>query len=323
MTPAELVARVLGGQPGPIAVTGATGWFGAVTLDLLAAALGDRAPELVTAYAGRPRTIEVSGSRWQVRALEDLVLADPAPQTLLHFGYLTRDRVAAMGVDAYVAANVAITAHVLDAIAVHRPVAVVMTSSGAVYGPDGRLAHDVMTNPYGSLKRLDELAVRAAVADVGGTCVIPRVFSVAGPHITKPELYALGSMIGMAQRGGPVEVRARGPVVRSYCGVDEVVSLSLWAALGSRTPRTDLVFDTGGTPVEVGELAHVVADVHGLPAGSVVRTLDANVAPDVYVGNSETMAAMATTAALTLRSTGDLVRQTATWVASRSASFSG
>ncbi len=244
-------------------------------------------------------------------------------RSLLHFGYLTRDKVATMGVDAYVAANVAITAHVLDAIAVHRPIAVVMTSSGAVYGPDGRPAHDVSENPYGTLKRLDELAVRAAVAEVGGSSVVPRVFSVAGPHMTKPDLYALGSMIAMARHGGPIEVRARGPVVRSYCGVDEVVSLSLWAALGGGAALGDLVFDTAGTPVEMGELARIVAEVYGLPAGSVARSLDADAVPDRYVGNGSTMVDLAAEAGLTMRPTADLVRLTASWLESRGNSSLG
>ena len=150
-----------------------------------------------------------------------------------------------------------------------------VASSGAVHSSTGRLVSDLRSDPYGTLKHVDELAFRAATRDAGGVCVIPRVFSVAGARMTKPGLYALGSMIEMATVGGPIEVRARGPVFRSYCGVDEVVALALWAALSGR----DAVFDTCGTVVEIGDLAHLVAQVHGLDVDVVRRTWDPDVVP--------------------------------------------
>jgi nucleoside-diphosphate-sugar epimerase len=143
--------------------------------------------------------------------------------------------------------------------------------------------------------------------------VIARVFSVAGPRMTKPGLYALGSMIGMASGGGPIEVRARGPVLRSYCGVDEVVALALWAALSGR----EVVFDTGGTTVEIGELGRLVAQEHGLEVDVVRRTWDPDVAPDRYVGDGRVMDTLAAESGLSLRPLPDLVHETATWLRGR------
>lgn len=306
MTPAELVADALSGAGDFIAVTGATGWFGAVALDLLYQALGDQAPDRVTAYASSVREqIVADGRTVTVRPLVELPCQVPAPTTLLHFAFLTPDKVAAMGVDRYVSQNIEMTAAVLDAIAVHRPRKVVVTSSGAVYTPTGGFACDLRSDPYGTLKRLDELAFRTATRDVGGVCVIPRVFSVAGDRLTKPGLYALGDMIAMAKRGGPIEVRARGPVFRSYSGVDEVVALALWAALSGR----DVVFDTGGTVVEIGDLARLVAQVHDLGNEGVSRTWDPAAVADRYVGDGRLMAELAVEAGLSLRALPELVRR--------------
>jgi nucleoside-diphosphate-sugar epimerase len=310
MTPGELVAQCLTGR-GVIAVTGATGWFGATALDLLYAALGDSAPERVVGYASAARDVTVADGRVvRVRPLSELGAQSPAPETVLHFAYLTRDRVEDLGVDAYSRRNIAISATVLDAIARHRPRHVVMASSGAVYGPGPRLVADVDNDPYGTLKHLDELAFRSACADVGASCVIPRVFSVAGPRMTKPDKYALGSMIAMAERGGPIEVRAAAPVHRSYCGVDEVVALALWAAVQGR----DLTLDSGGTVVEVGELAEVVADVLGLGPGSVARAWDPSGPANTYVGDGARMSELADEAGLDLRSLPELVGATAAWL---------
>ncbi len=307
----EVVAAACAAATGPVAVTGATGWFGAVALDLLYEALGDDAPGLVTAYASREHRVAVADGRVvDVRPLAELPDAAESPSVLLHFAYLTRDKVAQLGTAEYIAANVAITATVIDAIAVHRPKAVVMTSSGAVYGgAPGRLSAN-LGDPYGALKRLDELSFRAAVRDVGGTCVIPRVFSVAGPRMTKPELYAMGSMIAMAAVGGPIVVQAERPVFRAYCGVDEVVALAFWAA----THGGDLVFDSGGAVVEMGALAQAVARVQGLDEASVVRIWDPDGPPSRYVGDPASMEAIAMDAGLPLASLEDLIARTAQWL---------
>ena len=312
MRPVDLVADALRTSNERIAVTGATGWFGAVALDLLFEALGDQAPDRVTGYASAARAVRVmDGRAVTVRPLVELVDQIPAPTTLLHFAFVTRDRVTALGVDAYTAQNIAITAMVLDAISKHRPRHVVVASSGAVYAASGRLAADVRSDPYGTLKHVDELAFRAATRDVGGACVVPRVFSVAGARMTKPGLYALGSMIGMAVTGGPIEVRARGPVLRSYCGVDEVVALALWAALSGH----EAVFDTCGTVVEMGGLARVVARAHGLDDVDIVRRVwDAEGVADRYVGDGRRMEELAVQAGLSLRTLPDLVRETSTWL---------
>jgi nucleoside-diphosphate-sugar epimerase len=310
--PVDLVGDALRGTNEIFAVTGATGWFGAVALDLLYEALGDQAAARVVAYASAAREVVVSDSRTvTVRPLVELVFQDPPPTTLLHFAFLTREKVALLGIDSYTSQNVAITATVLGAIAKHKPRHVVAVSSGAVYSSTGGLVSDLRADPYGTLKHMDELMFRAATRDVGGACVIPRVFSVAGARMTKPGLYALGSMIEMLTMGGPIEVSAQGPVFRSYCGVDEVVALALWAACSGR----DAVFDTCGTVVEVGELAQVVAQVNGLAFDVVRRTWDPAAVADRYVGDGRLMAELVDETGLSLRSLHALVRETSAWLA--------
>ncbi|GAA3802469.1 NAD-dependent epimerase/dehydratase family protein [Cellulomonas soli] len=313
MTPAELVASLLAAGDDRVAVTGATGWFGATALDLLYGALGTEAPERVQAYASSHRVVTVAdGRQVEVLPLAELPGRVPSPTLLLHFAYLTRDKVAEVGVDAYVRRNLAISATVLDAVAAHRPRGVVVSSSGAVYGAGPRFVADVDADPYGALKRVDELAFAGACEDVGATYVVPRVFSVAGPRMTKPEKYALGSLIGMAAGGRPLQVSATGPVVRTYCGVDEVVALCLWASVRGRS----VVFDSGGAPIEVGELARVVASVHGR-TDEAERTWDPAAEENSYVGDGTMMAELAREAGLGLRALPELVRETARWLDGR------
>jgi UDP-glucuronate decarboxylase len=305
------LSDALHGSAELVAVTGATGWFGSVALDLLYEALGEEAPARVMGYAGAERDVVVSdGRRVRVRPLSDLGFQDPSPTTLVHLAFVTRDKVATLGVDTYISQNSAISAAVIEAVAKHRPRQVVTFSSGAVYSPTGGLVSDLRADPYGALKYADEVGFQAATREVGGVCVIPRVFSVAGARMTKPGEYALGAMITMARAGGPIEVTARGPVFRSYCGVDEVVALALWAAFSGRP----VVFDTCGTVVEMGELAQLVAQVHGLDDDRVERTVDPAVPAERYVGDGTVMEGLASEADLSLRPLSTLVSETSAWL---------
>lgn len=310
MTPAGILRPLLDGDE-RFAVTGATGWFGRTTLDLLDEVLGDAAATRVTAYASRSHRLTTrSGRSLDVKPLVQLAAQDPAPTHLLHFAFLTRDRVADLGVDRYVTQNLAITMAVLDVVRQARPKGLVVSSSGAVYDRNRRLTTDLAANPYGALKHLDEVALRAAVHEVGGATAVARVFSVAGAHITKPGAYALGSMIAMARQGGPVQVRAEGRVVRSYDAVDEVVALALWAVLSGDS----VTFDSGGEAVEVERLAQLVAQVHDLPAEAVQRAFDPTVPEDRYVGDPGPGLELARRAGLVRRPLERLIAETSEWM---------
>ena len=306
MTPLELVRSVLAGRDERVAVTGATGWFGRTALELLSAVFGDRLGDRVVGYASTARSMTLSCGRVvPLRPLTELASADLAVTCLLHFAFLTREKAAVLGVGEYAVRNAQISATVLDAVTRLRPRRLVVVSSGAVHGADGRFVTDVAADPYGALKRIDELAFRGAAEQVGAVVVTARVFSVAGPWMTHPGAYALGSMIEMAAAGGPVTVRAQRPVHRAYRAVDEVVALSLWAAF--EAPST--LFETGGRTVEMGELAAVVAAASG--GCRVVRpSFDPAAEADTYVGDGTVMDGLAQRAWLRLRTLEQLVSDT-------------
>lgn len=312
MMPASLVQSRLTGRE-RFAVTGATGWFGQCALDLLDAVLGDEAAVRVTAYASRERAVRTrTGRTVEVHPLSDLPHQHPAPTHILHFAFLTRDLVAVRGFQEYVTANLTITTTLLEAIIALEPAGLVLTSSGAVYS-ETSFETDLRNHPYGTLKHLDERLLGSAMGDVGGTTAIARVFNVAGAGITKPDHYALGSLIGMAIRGEPLTVRATVPVVRSYVGVDEVIGLALWATL--RGPS--VTFDTGGEITEIGDLARLIARVHGLPESRVLHQLSPQAPGDRYLGRGDEMARLAEDAGLVLRPLEALVRETSTWLTAR------
>lgn len=297
------------------AVTGASGWLGRTTLDVLARAMGDDAfLQRVTGFASAPKDVVLrSGLVVPLRPLKELRNLDPAPTHLVHLAYQTRNRVAELGLGPYIQANVEITSLVLDALQRHRPRGVFATSSGAVYAPEGGFVTDVESNPYGSLKYQEELVVRRAAGDIGARSVVARVFSVAGAYITKPELYALGELIMGALAGAPLALRARGPVVRSYCAAADLIRLGILALL-SPGARTDEIFDSGGTVVEVGELAEQVTSVLGVGDLPIERAMAPDVAVDRYVGDVDQMAALASGYGMQLQSLSEQILDTAAYL---------
>lgn len=290
------MAQRLAAEGGTFAVTGATGWFGRVTLDLLARALGPAEfARRVTAYASRAQAVEVTGAGTVgVLPLDELEPAD----TLLHYAFVTRRGLPPEQVDAFVRTNVAITSRVLGVVAGGRVARLFVTSSGAARRPDMEL------NPYGALKALDELAFAEASRRAGTACVVARVFNVAGAHMTHAGVYALGDLLGRASRGEPLEIAARGDVVRSYVGVEEVVGVALGELLDG---RSDCFETAGEEEVEVEQLARTVRRVVGREDLAIVRHRAAGAVPDVYVGDGTRFGELAARHGVVLRSLEQLV----------------
>lgn len=283
-----------------IAVTGATGWFGGATLDLLAVALGpDAFRSRVAVYASRARRLVVAGvGEVAARPLAEL---EPA-EVLLHYAFVTRTRIPPAEFDAFVATNVAITVRVLDAVRSGAVRRLLVTSSGAALQPD------LATNPYGALKALDELAFPEACRRAGAACVVARVFNVAGAHMTQPDAYALGDLIRQIRAGGPVRISASGAVVRSYAGVEEIVSTALGELLDDR----DGCFETGASqPVEIEELAAIVGRVLGREELVIERQRDPGAPESVYLGDPARLQELAARHGVRLRGLDELVAATA------------
>jgi nucleoside-diphosphate-sugar epimerase len=139
-------------------------------------------------------------------------------------------------------------------------------------------------------------------------CVIPRVFSISGPYMTKPELYALGDLVLQANRGDRLRIRATRPVFRSYIAADDLLSLCIATALAG---ERDLVFDSGGDIVEVGQLAEMVRAAAGRPDLPIDRTWDPGAEADRYVADGTVIEILAERFDVTLQSLPDQVAGTA------------
>lgn len=274
------------------AVTGATGWLGRAACEVLAGGH-------LQAFASRARTLELdAGVTLDVRPLEELAGAEF--DVLLHYAYVTRELIGD-DVEAYIAANVAITDLVLGAVARARPRAVVFASSGAAVAGD---------DPYGTLKARDELAFRHAAADAGGRALVLRVYNVAGPWIRKPEAFALSDLVRQARAGGPLVIRAQRPVLRSYVDVEDLAHVAVGWALDSAAGDDLLVETAGDEAIELSDLAARVARVLGIPDMPIERSWDPTAPPDRYIGDATALTTLASHLGIPLRTLDEQITRT-------------
>jgi UDP-glucuronate decarboxylase len=302
-----------------IVVTGAGGWLGQATLEMLERALDADFESRVVAFGSRARTVHLRSGRGVALApLEEIGRLPASPTLLLHYAFLTKDRVAGLPPGQYFEASEAISARIGAGIAALGVTRMLFPSSGAVYGlpmrPDRSVRAEPDANPYGTQKLRDEERFGALCADAGARLAVPRVFSLSGPYINKHELYALASIVGAALAGARVELRARRRVVRAYVGVRDLLDVSIGWLLGD-AQSGQVVFDSGGEPIEIGDLARRVVTALGRPGLEIERPPLGAEPDDEYFGDAALFDRMAASQGIRPAELDDQIRDTAAFLA--------
>jgi nucleoside-diphosphate-sugar epimerase len=295
-----------------ILVTGASGWLGR---SLLSRLLPSFPADRLLALGSRSRSLTVDGHPIEILAWDDVDVAGFAPTHLVHLAYLTRDRLAELGWSRYVAENVGLTARIVDLLALPSVRALVHTSSGAVAGLTESTAQPAREQPYGLLKRIDELLFADECARRGLACVTCRVWSVSGPHVVEPHKYAFSDLILQALSGSDLVVRSRSPVFRRYLDAGELMDVALRLALAGRSAS----FDSGGTRIEVGELASLILEELGAAGTRVTREMHEEGPVDDYSADDAGFLELAADTGVAITDIRGQIRHTAAGM--RSASF--
>jgi UDP-glucuronate decarboxylase len=253
------ISKALSQSDRRIVITGATGWLGRASLDLLRDCLGTEFESRVRCFGSQSRTLG-NGHVIEQSPLAELATLPSRPTLVLHFAFLTKDRAEAMDEALYCQANRTISQTVLDALQTIGTEGLFIASSGAAAFADDAAVSPAM-RLYGSLKRDDERSFADWADRTGKTAAIARIFNISGPHINKHSSYALACFILDALAGGPISIRAPHDVRRGYVAVRELLSLVFAILLENQ--GSAIRFDTGGSPMEMGEIAREVASQLG------------------------------------------------------------
>lgn len=310
------IASMLASSRGRILVTGAGGWFGLATLEMLEQALGPDFDRRVFPFARRARELTLRSGRrvglQELEALEGLPIEDDAP-ILANYAFLTREKVKSVGLPDYIRINRELTRFVTTEALRLGAAGIFSTSSGAVYRKDGSLETDLDENPYGFLKREEEAAVDRLRREKGVRTAVCRVFNVSGPYLNKE--YAIGSLIEEAMFEQQMQVRARQRVYRSYAHVGDIVSVGFAIALGAVASPARPYDTAGDETVEVGELAERIRRRLGCPAKPIVRAPMIDAAEDDrYVGDYRVFAELAAAAGVSPLPLDEQIADTAAYL---------
>ncbi len=219
----------------PFLLTGASGWFGRTALWEYEQVHGPEAVRRdVLPFASKDCWVDFDSPHGPVRARPLSAITEvPCPRGLLHLAFLTRDKLAELGLARYVEINRSITATVARLLRQWPTMPVVATSSGAAAALDGK-APDLQGNPYATLKQEEEKLLERESAT--RMAMVFRVYAASGRFMTRPEKFALGDFILQAIRGEPIRVRSSHPVIRSYVNIEQMMRLA-WRLLSESQPQ--------------------------------------------------------------------------------------
>lgn len=172
---------------------------------------------------------------------------------------------------------------------------VLLTSSGAIYGPqpttldhvpeDHRGAPDCTSSAalYGEAKRTAELLAALYHEQHGLPVKIARCFAFVGPYLALDKHFAVGNFIADALHGRDIAIQGDGTPLRSYLHAADLMIWLLTILLRGEALRP---YNVGSDQaLSIAELAHVVSDT--LPGRKphicIARTPEPDKRPIRYV----------------------------------------
>jgi nucleoside-diphosphate-sugar epimerase len=237
-------------------ISGATGWLGREVLALLESKNSGQLAYEVIPVSSNERILETpSGKKLITKTYANLETLKNV-EGFINLAFLTREKVSQIGYENYVLRNLQMISHACQVIESCKPKWVVLVSSGAIFkNRSEELENSLTANPYGFLKRVEELLVSETASRVGANVVIGRLWGASGRYMPINRAYALSDFICQAEEDGVIQIRSEHKVYRRFCDASEFmdVLISLAQAGHSR------IFNSGGPLIEIGDLASIIA----------------------------------------------------------------
>ena len=259
-----------------VLVTGASGWFGRTAL----AMTRDAGLELL-ATGSKDQRIEIDGKSQAVHTQSLEVISGFRPTVVIDTAFVTRERLPALGHQAYVETNQRIIDESLVIAALPSVRKYIGFSSGATMHLAGHTSYSLEENPYAAQKRIYESKISEIAVGLQSNISVARVWSVTGSYCTKSNSFAFADLIAQAKLG-LIDIKAEGLVYRRYCALEDVLAI----AMLSTSPGTNPIFNTGGDLIELGELAKIVVDLLN-PNAEIRRQIDPELPSDDYHSDSK------------------------------------
>ncbi len=293
-------------------LTGPTGWIGQALLALMhrdddvdSLAATDR----ISLFGSRDGEVVIAGHKAvPVRPLGEIRPDDVDGAHVIHLAYLTKDKVAQLGEDAFWKMNRQIDGTLLTALRDASPATLFVASSGAAQLAERRNDR----HPYGLSKLEQETRFLEWARQSGVPTMCGRIFNLAGPHINKLDAYAVSNFAQQALRERRIAISAALPVFRSFLHVEDLGRIVLRAArsgIGRNRP-----WDLCGTQLlEMQDIAEMVAAEVGVGTEIERPVLNLETRSD-YLGAGQDTWEISAELSVRLTDARTQVRDTVDWI---------
>jgi nucleoside-diphosphate-sugar epimerase len=175
---------------------------------------------------------------------------------LVHLAFITKDKTTEYSFSEYVAKNIELISTACEIIERDKPKWVVVVSSGAIIDRATlEIENNVVRNPYGFCKRIEEALIAESARKVGANIVIGRLWGGTGLYMPVKRAYAISDFIESAKESGAIRINSGGDVMRRYCDAGDFMEVLVRSAIQGDTTT----LDSGGSIIEVGELAKLIS----------------------------------------------------------------
>ena len=264
-----------------ILITGASGWLGRETIELLAELLGNQFSNKVILAGSKSRLIKVNKNDYSVIDFNSISQDNPKLGIILHLAFLSQDKVEHFGAKKFTDVNQEITNSVLEMTLTSGARYVFVASSGAA------AAHILENQKHAGKKLYGELKLNAEnrfLAFTSAQVLIGRIWSISGKQIQEPWKYAIGNFIHQAVNTGSITLLGSPHSTRTYIDAKQMMAGYIFQLLTSR----DFLLNSGGASTDILSLANQVLLTYS-PAGSSLRFEQRKQLPDFYVSPDNEM----------------------------------
>lgn len=243
-------------------ITGATGWLGSETAELIAGALGKDFRNRVTLVSSTPKKMRVHDYEFQTIGWDEFKRLR-SMDLLIHFAYLNQDRAELVGLPQFIHTNRSITADVNQILSASPGCDVLAASSGAASYYRGNIDSTNSMEVYASLKVEGE---KCFLQNSNLESVLNmRIWSVTGSGLDVNANYAVANFFKQALDSEHIKLTGNSASTRTYIDAKEMMLTFLLSVEKSQRKT----IDSGGYRISFFDLATKVLTELGLPNTSI------------------------------------------------------
>jgi len=280
-----------------IVITGASGWLGKETISVL-----NNTDYDLRLFASEKKSINLlDNGNIEANSLDSIDLTESC-EGFIHLAHLTREKVSKLGQQNFIYENLLLTSKAAQIIQSTKPKWVILVSSGAIFDPsNNKIDPNIVINPYGFGKRVEELIVRNACEIAGANLVIGRLWGASGKLMVPNNAYALSDFIESAITHKEIKINSPYDVFRKYVNAGQFMEVLVKSAQNGR----NLTINSGGFLAEIGEIAKLVAA--SINETKIIRPKYDGSQANIYYPKDEDFNALATEMGVNLLSINDQI----------------